>query len=135
VSLYRRLGGLPHVTTSEDRALVRRAEQVGARVAYERGFRATVSARLDGRAAEGMAATIRQRLEESDPLADQDLRPVSALRREWAAARSSAPGESLRLPPWRRLRASDLERQIAELEVFVTRGVEPDFASQWGIKG
>ncbi len=126
--LHRRLGGVPRVETSEDRALVRAAEWAGARIAYSAGFHAVASARLDGRAVAGMAATIRGRLADPDPLADQALLPLAALRHRWMTALGGAgAARPPRLAPPPRLRASDLERNLPALEDFVTGWVEPEF--------
>lgn len=126
--LYRRLGGLPDVASSEDRALVRAAEAAGARVAYAGAAHAWVSARLDGRAAGGMAEAIRTRLADPDPQADQSLIGVDALEAHWRhalallAAGAPRPDPPEASPP---LRASDLERELPRLRAFVEGVVRP----------
>lgn len=84
--LYRRLGGLPPVASSEDRALVRAAELVGARICYTDRAPVRTSGRLDGRAAGGLAATLSRRLVDAAPTLDQRLRPAIGLRRRWTNA-------------------------------------------------
>ena len=53
---YRRLGGWPHLTSGEDVALGRRAEQFGLRIIRTAGAPVLTSARLRGRAPSGFAA-------------------------------------------------------------------------------
>ena len=127
---WRLIGGLPAVDSSEDRALVHRAERHGLTVRYADDMRARVSARLHGRAQGGMAECLRRRMCEGDPLADQAMLPLEMLRHLWARAMA---GHRDRYPDrgriWGlRLRASDLERDLPELERFVAVTVRPDFA-------
>ena len=125
-ALCRAVGGSPDVATSEDRALVRAAERAGARVAYVGGAHAWVSARLDGRARGGMSEAIRNRLVDPDPTADQALASAAALRESWEAALGGRrPPPVVADPP---LRASDLERGLAELAAFVRDVVRPELA-------
>ena len=80
---YRRIGGLPAVPSGEDRALFEALMDAEMRVRHCPTARVTVSCRLDGRAAGGMADTLRQRLAEAGaaPL-DPGLEPATdALRR------------------------------------------------------
>ncbi len=132
VALHERIGGLPDVASSEDRALVRSAEASGARVSYSHVAHARVSARTFGRAAGGMAEALRVRLSMPDPLADQALTAPGALRREWRLAldslprrRRPAPGTAH--PP---LRASDLERELPALRSFVDEVVRPTMSDR-----
>lgn len=142
-SLYRRLGGLPPVRSSEDRALVRAAELVGARILYAPGVAVQTSNRLVGRACGGLAATLRRLLHDSEPLADQRFRPMTGIASMWSNALAVASTRR----PWtaihhamlenewhrsiseRRLSASDLERAIPRLSAFVIDEVEPAFAA------
>ncbi len=84
--LYRRIGGLPPVTSSEDRALVRAAEWVDARICYCDRAPVRTSGRLDGRAAGGLAATLSRRLVDAAPTVDQRLRPAAGLKDRWSNA-------------------------------------------------
>ncbi len=126
--LLDRLGGLPAAAASEDRLLIRAAEASGARVAYPPGFRAAISTRLDGRAAGGHSEMLRARLSEDDPLADQNLRPASLLRRDWRdgleAARAGRPPAPFAPAP-ERLAVSELARDLPELEALVADEVLP----------
>ncbi len=90
--LYRRLGGLPPVACSEDRALVRAAELAGARICYTDRAPVRTSGRLDGRAAGGLAATLSRRLVDAVPTVDQRLRAAGGLRRRWVNALLAAAG-------------------------------------------
>jgi GT2 family glycosyltransferase len=106
--VFRHIGGVPCVAIGEDRALVRRAAALDARIRHDPQIRVIVSGRLQGRAAGGMADTIRRRMQCQDDFIDARLEPVShwlrrvRLRAAVRAARRSglmdlAPGR----PPWR----------------------------------
>ena len=127
---YRAIGGLPCVDAGEDRALVHRAEAHGLRIRYADDMRVRVSSRLHGRAQGGMAECLRQRMCDGDPLADQAMLPLEALRRLWAEALAGRPpGFPDRAQIYgTRLRASDLERDLPELNHFVATTVRPHFA-------
>ncbi|MCB1993757.1 MAG: glycosyltransferase [Geminicoccaceae bacterium] len=98
--LYRRLGGLPPVACSEDRALVRAAELAGARICYAERAPVRTSGRLDGRAAGGLAATLSRRLVAAAPTLDQRLRPATGLRRLWTHALLAAAGHERAALEW-----------------------------------
>jgi hypothetical protein len=146
-TLYRRLGGLPPVPSSEDRALVRAAELSGARILYSSRSGVTTSNRLVGRARGGLAETLRRWLDDPDPLADQRLRPVDGIAGMWAnalavaTARPDGPAairHAVLEDEWRRsiteprMPAVDLESAIASLAAFLQEEVEPVFASWRG---
>ena len=59
-SIYEACGGVPLLATGEDRALVTAALARGARLAHPADVRISVSPRLDGRAAGGMASAMQQ---------------------------------------------------------------------------
>ncbi len=78
----RRAGGAPRIATGEDRALIARLALVDARIRHAPQIQVTVSGRLQGRAAGGMAATLARRHECQDRLTDDALEPtVDAYRR------------------------------------------------------
>jgi glycosyltransferase involved in cell wall biosynthesis len=106
LAAYRRVGGLPAVPVGEDRALFEALLRAEMRVRHCPAARVTVSCRLQGRAAGGMADTLRRRLAEADdaPL-DPRLEPaLDALfrlrcRRALRRLRAGLPraGDPLRL--------------------------------------
>lgn len=128
---YAAIGGLPALRSSEDRALVHRADLHRLSVCYAPGMHAHVSARLFGRAEGGMAECLRRRMVEVDPLADQAMLSVAAIQGLWrrAMAGDPAPYPDRARPCGRRLRASDLERDLPALARLVARRVRPDFAA------
>ena len=91
---------------------------------------ARVSGRLQGRADGGMAACLRHRMQDADPLADQAMILPDALRAMWDEAMSGTirayPDRSVPAGPT--LRASDLEARLADLAALVDGTVDPDFA-------
>jgi len=111
VSIWRRAGGIPAVACGEDRAFVALLRQIDARVRHAPKVRVTVSGRTLGRAAGGMADTIRRRIIQQDEFADSDLEPASKRHRRlelrrltraaWQTrgARRDALIDILQLPP------------------------------------
>ncbi len=92
--LLHRVGGVPSVPLGEDRALLAALRCIDARVRHAPEVTVCVSGRLDGRAAGGMADTMRRRVVRQDPLLDDRLEPAAAcahraqsrhdLRQVWA---------------------------------------------------
>ena len=74
---YRAVGGVPLVPAGEDRALFAALARRDARIRHTPAARVIVSCRLDGRAAGGMADTMRQRL--ADPRHPVDARLEAAI--------------------------------------------------------
>jgi GT2 family glycosyltransferase len=70
VDAWRRAGGVPPIASGEDRAFICRLRQIDARIRHAPGVRVTVSARTVGRAAGGMADTIRRRIVRQDEFID-----------------------------------------------------------------
>ena len=70
---YRAVGGVPLVSAGEDRALFAALARRDARIRHTPAARVVVSCRLDGRAAGGMADTMRQRLADPDHPVDARL--------------------------------------------------------------
>ena len=82
-----RIGGAPRVASGEDRALIEKLRHVDARIRHAPHIKVIVSGRLEGRAAGGMAETIRRRLIEADEFLDEAIEPVvDAYRRAKARA-------------------------------------------------
>jgi hypothetical protein len=74
--MYRRCGGLPAVPHGEDRALFAALRRADARIRHAPECHVTVSGRTEGRAAGGMADTIRRRLTAPDTHLDDRLEPA-----------------------------------------------------------
>ena len=70
VAAYRAVGGMPEIPLGEDGAFVAKLLAHGFRVRHARDVMVLISARLSGRAAGGVADTIRSRCEEPDALCD-----------------------------------------------------------------
>jgi hypothetical protein len=102
---YRRVGGLPAVPVGEDRALFDAVRRAGMRVRHCPAARVVVSCRLVGRAAGGMADTLRRR--RMDDAAPTDPRLERAADAFWrfrcrrvfrrVQAGAARPGDLLRL--------------------------------------
>ena len=88
LAAYRRVGGLAPIATGEDRALANSINLIGGRTRHSLAAQVVVSCRLDGRAAGGMAATIRQRALMPNLACDPALEPAANLLRRgrWRAA-------------------------------------------------
>ena len=84
LSAYRKAGGIPAVPVGEDRAFIEALRRVDARIRHAPEVRVVVSGRIRGRAAGGMADTIRRRLVRSDETLDERLEPARiAAERAW----------------------------------------------------
>ncbi len=118
---YAEVGGMPEIPLGEDGAFVGALLQRGFRVRHDRAVLVLISARLTGRAAGGVADTIRSRCEEPDALCDARMEAVPrALHRyAWRARlrRLHDAGRLGRDRAWaRRLDIPDAEaRRIAAL--------------------
>jgi hypothetical protein len=80
-SMLLRIGGVPFLSSEEDRALIRMLRLVDARVRHDPQISVTVSGRIEGRAQGGMADTIRRRMVRQDEFVDERIEPA------WAAFR------------------------------------------------
>jgi hypothetical protein len=79
---YRKIGGLPRVSTGEDRALSQALLQHDIPIRHDPGIVVATSARLDGRARGGAADTLRLRCQDPTMLGDAALEPFpNAIRR------------------------------------------------------
>jgi len=96
VSAWRRVGGIPPVPCGEDRAFVDRLRRIDARIRHEPTVQVTVSGRIQGRAAGGMADTIRRRMVAQDEFIDSAIEPAADRYR-----RISLRAEARRL--WQRI--------------------------------
>jgi hypothetical protein len=77
VEALRRTGGIPPISNGEDRAFVRALWLMDRRIRHDPSVLVTVSGRLDGRAAGGMADTMRRRLVQQDTLTDEQVEPAN----------------------------------------------------------
>ena len=121
------IDGLPDVPSGEDRALVRCAERRHARIDYSPRAHALVSPRLFGRAAGGMAETLRRRLDDADPVCDAAFLRTDEARRAWCMAHVGGAGSILpdaQVP----MRVSELKAELPRLEAFVADAVRPFMA-------
>lgn len=120
-SAYGAVGGMPEIPLGEDGAFVAALLEQGFRVRHDRAVMVWISARLTGRAAGGVADTIRSRCEEPDALCDARMEAVPrALHRyAWRARlrRLHGQGRLTHDLAWaRRLAIPDAEaRRIAAL--------------------
>ncbi|WP_252349909.1 glycosyltransferase [Gluconobacter cerinus] len=74
---WSKVGGMPAVPTSEDRAFYQVLRENGIRVRHAPDVKVYVSARLIGRAQGGMAETLARRLQVQDEYIDDIFEPVS----------------------------------------------------------
>jgi glycosyltransferase involved in cell wall biosynthesis len=82
VAAFLRVGGIPALEAGEDRAFADALAQIDARVRHDPTVRVTTSGRITGRAAGGMADTIRRRIRQQDEFTDGSLEPsIDAYRR------------------------------------------------------
>ncbi len=70
-------GGIPAIASSEDRAFFAALRRIDARVRHAPDIAVTVSGRLDGRAAGGMAETLRRRIAGRDEFLDDCIEPAN----------------------------------------------------------
>jgi GT2 family glycosyltransferase len=83
-------GGVPAVALGEDRAFLAALRRIDARVRHAPEVTVVVSGRLEGRAAGGMADTMRRRILQQDDLLDDRLEPALDCLRRAAARRRFA---------------------------------------------
>jgi hypothetical protein len=79
--IYTLAGGLPAVHVGEDRAFFVALRHVDARIRHSPACHVTVSGRMQGRAAGGMADTIRRRMLSPDAYLDDRLEPADCCAR------------------------------------------------------
>lgn len=87
VAAYRAAGGMPMVPSGEDRAFIAALRRIDARIRHAPECRVIVSGRTEGRAAGGMADTIRRRLTVPDAYLDDRLEPAEDCARRAALRR------------------------------------------------
>ncbi|WP_249206788.1 glycosyltransferase [Gluconobacter cerinus] len=112
---WSKVGGMPAVPTSEDRAFYQLLRKNGIRVRHAPDVKVYVSARLVGRAQGGMAETLARRLRVQDEYIDDIFEPVSRrllrMRRLRQHAHQFFPFEDACMElPQMRVRRDDLEK-------------------------
>ncbi len=114
-SAYRQVGGLPCVASSEDRAFLATLRRNDARIRHAPECRVVVSGRIVGRAAGGMADTIRRRLAEPDRFLDVRLEPAEDCARRASfrqIARQAYKRQDNAEPSWRHLGLSEAAEKL-----------------------
>ena len=77
VEAFRQVGGVPAMSSGEDRAFVRALMRIDARIRHDPSVRVTVSGRIFGRAPGGMADTIHRRIQQQDEFTDDCVEPAA----------------------------------------------------------
>ncbi len=132
--IFHRSGGIPSLPSGEDRAFLASLRRIDARIRHTPDARVIVSGRLDGRAAGGMAETIKRRLAAQDEMLDDRLEPAGDAVRRFGRRASlrdlwrSGYGEGMCFGAlWERHEAADAilgtRRRVAraEIEPAITR--------------
>ena len=98
-SILAQVGGMPARPSGEDRAFAHALRLIDARIRHDPGTVVTVSGRLEGRAAGGMADTIKRRMFRQDTYTDDQVEPArNAWRRVMLRARVRAAWSGSRDP-------------------------------------
>ncbi len=123
MAAYLRAGGMPCVESGEDRAFFAELRRVDARIRHAVDAVVTVSGRIEGRAAGGMAETIRRRMIATDAFLDSRLEPAwaaitrvgfrSRLRGLWRAGPDASSRDVNRLAAGLRVAPSLIRRGLA----------------------
>ncbi len=125
-------GGVPAVRSGEDRALVDALRRIDARIRHDQEVTVTVSGRIRGRAAGGMADTIRRRMQCQDSMLDSALEPAGNRIRRLLARRLMRAAWST--PDDRGQNLIDLASQLAlpgkQLEGWLAL---PYFGAAWAL--
>jgi glycosyltransferase involved in cell wall biosynthesis len=109
-AMFRRIGGLPCLPSGEDRALIQMLRSLDARVRHDPDISVIVSGRIEGRARDGMADTIRRRIAQQDEFVDDSIEPA------WVAFRRLRVKRRFR-HLWRRPTASRLHQLASVLAI------------------
>ena len=101
VEAFRQVGGIPPMSSGEDRAFVKALMRIDARIRHDPTVKVTVSGRILGRAPGGMADTIQRRMRQQDEFTDDSVEPaadayrrIDFRRRARAAWREQAVGRT-----------------------------------------
>jgi GT2 family glycosyltransferase len=128
---FRAVGGIPPVALGEDRALIDALRRHDARIRHAPEIAVVVSGRTEGRAAGGMADTMRRRIRQQDTHVDALLEPaVDRYRRVHFRARLRAAWRAGHAP-------ADLVADLHLPHATVTQALSaPHFGAAWaGIEG
>ena len=124
---FARCGGIPPIPSGEDRAFIAALRRIDATVRHAPEVHVTVSGRTIGRAAGGMAETIRRRLSAPDAYLDGRLEPAADCARRArcrAMLRAAYMGQSALLPEAAKLTGLS----ISTLRLLMT---SPYFGTAW----
>lgn len=122
---YRTIGGLPRTPLGEDKALIAELVHHDAKVRFSSEIEVVTSARLHGRAAGGVADTLRLRMEQPDAACDEALEPYSV-----AELRAALRGRMRRL--WRRQTKRGVSAWTESLSLPRDAAIEVETAGTFG---
>lgn len=126
VAAFLDAGGVPHVPTGEDRALIAALRRRDARIRHDPALCVVVSGRTIGRAVGGMADTIRRRIVHQDVFTDAALEmPGDAFRRADFCRRLRSVWSGLSVDGDL---AADLQLPSSALDEYLQ---DPFFGSLW----
>jgi hypothetical protein len=130
--IFMAAGGVPPISCGEDRALVDALRRVDARIRHDPEVTVMVSGRIVGRAANGMADTIRRRITRQDPLLDSAMEPITDRVRRTGARRllRMAWSDLTERPRILRHLAGELALSEAQLEGWLAL---PYFGAAWAL--
>ncbi len=136
VAAYTRAGGMAPLPTGEDRGFLRALRLVDARIRHAPEVLVTVSGRLEGRAAGGMADTMARRMIRQDAFVDAELEPaVIALRRAGLRARARRTWDAHRRgDPAAQALVHSLEREAGLPAASVLAWMRSEFFGQVWIR-
>jgi hypothetical protein len=93
---YRAIGGVPLLSSGEDRALVEAVRHAGLRVRHDPAVRVATSSRATGRATGGLADAIRAgRTATAEPMVEHPAAVIARFAREAAIRRAYLHGQAL----------------------------------------
>ncbi len=130
VDAFRRAGGIPALPMAEDRAFFRKLRRIDARIRHAPEVQVVVSGRIEGRAAGGMADTIRRRMVCPDVYLDDRL---EAAQDAAARARLRRRARQLWADPERTELAADGLADALRLPRLMVRHTlsSPRFGAAW----
>ena len=128
VTAFDRVGGVPAVTTGEDRAFMQALQRIDARIRHDPAIEVVVSGRIMGRAEGGMADTIRRRIAHQDKFADVQVEPAQDALRRVILRRRVRAAWSMGLAGADEALAVDLGFDLMRLTQMLAR---PFFGAAW----